>query len=79
MHATPTFEGLGSRSIAIILLPVSCENGDPPNWGPHVPILMEKWGPGSIFAGNWGPSHENGDPQCWTCRYIDWNAQPGYD
>ena len=41
--------------------PVSCENGDPPNWGPRV----------TIFTGNWGPSHENGDPQCKIVLDID--------
>ena len=30
--------------------PVSYENRDPPNWGPRVPIFIEKWGPGSLFS-----------------------------
>ena len=36
--------------------PVSCENGDPPKWGSRVPILLGKWGPGSLY------SREYGDP-----------------
>ena len=32
--------------------PVSWEYGDPPKWGPRVPI----------FPGVWGPFSENGDP-----------------
>ncbi len=34
----------------LCLAPVSCENGDPANRGPQVPIFMGKWGPGSLFS-----------------------------
>ena len=37
-------------------VPVSWENGDPPKWGPRVPIFLGIWGPGSPL------SWENGDP-----------------
>ena len=30
--------------------PVSWENGDPLKWGPRVPILPGRWGPGSPFS-----------------------------
>ena len=68
---------------AVPVAPVSYENRDPPNWGPWVPIFIEKWGPGSLFSydfrdpwvpifiGFWGPSYENGDPQCNTVVGIN--------
>ena len=43
-------------------IPVSCENGDPLNWGPHSHGKMGNQVP--IITVNWGPSNENGDPQC---------------
>ena len=34
---------------SILQLPVSCKNGDPPNWGPRVPFSWENGDPGPYF------------------------------
>ena len=61
---------MGTPQIGDPESPFSWENGDP---GPYFHnILGTRRVP--IFTGNWGPSHENGDPQCNTLLDIDWTA-----
>ena len=58
-------------------VPVSWENGDPPKWGPGVPIFPGIWGPGSPL------SWENGDPGSPFSREygdpLSENGDPLYD
>ena len=48
-----TDEALEERCMAEVK-PVSWENGDPPKWGPGVPIFPGVWGPGPHFPGKMG-------------------------
>ena len=53
-----------ARSFLPRVVLLSCENGDP---GP-TPYFHNTLGtPSPHFHRKLGPSHENGDPQCWTC------------
>ena len=39
-----------ARARSLDRIPVSWENGDPPKWGPGVPIFPGIWGPGSPLS-----------------------------